>query len=247
VHTKRANPRTLRVGPLIRGFGWGLVPILALPALVMGSVAVTSVLNHSQSILLDARTARLEMGDIEKSARLYRVVVRREAGNEMAALARVELAGLLEREMDRPVQAARLLEVAHDEHSSHADSASWLMKAAEIASTAERPKWAQTLWERVADTHPAAANKALLALARNHIAQGDQAAAFSAYQRVALEEATMEERSLARIGMSICLERMGDRDAALVELDELGHEDAMWRQRRERLQGRRERATGSIW
>ena len=204
-------------------------------------------LNHTETILLEARAAWLEDGDLEEAMRLYRLAVHRESGKKSAAIARVELAGLFERGLDQPVRSARMLEVAHDEDSTHPESAAWLLKAADLATAQDRPHWAQKLRERVADTHPDQANKALLTLGREQLAQGDQVAAYASYQRVVLDEATAEERSLARIGMSICLERMGDRDAALAELDELNREDPMWRQRRERLQVRHEASSGSLW
>jgi len=220
---------------------------MALPLLVVGFVMANKALSHSETILLEARSAWLEEGDLDEAMRLYRLVVHRESGKKSAAVARVELAGLFERGLDQPVRSARMLEVAHDEDPSHPESAEWLMKAADLASAQGRAHWAQKLWERVADTHPEQANKALLTLGRELLAQGDQVAAYASYQRVALDEATAEERSLARIGMSICLERMGDRDAALAELDELSREDPMWRQRRDRLQVRHEASSGSLW
>jgi hypothetical protein len=122
-----------------------------------------------------------------------------------------------------------------------------LLLAADIASGAGHDQWAQRLWTRVADVHPSQASTALLNMARERIAQGDPAGAYADYQRVALDTASPEEVSLARIGMSICLERLGDRDAALAEMEAVGESDAGWRQRREALIGRRDAASVSIW
>jgi len=232
---------------MVREMGWRLSPALGLPLLLIAGILAFGSLHQPDRILQSARSAWLEEGDASLAAKRYRKFVRRFEDHELASKARVELASLVAGQLEQPLQAARLLQVAALKQPSHPEAGQWMLQAADIANGADRPKWAERLWTRVADVHPAHAVAALLNLAREHIAQGDHASAYAAYQRVALDEAGASEVTLARIGMSICLERLGDRDAALAELAEAREDDDGWMQRREALIGRREAASVSIW
>ena len=247
MHNRQAASRTLRVLPLVRELGWRMSPAVGLPLLLLAGLILFGSLQKPEEILQSARAAWLEEADADLAARQYRKFVRRFNEHPLASDARVELASLVAGQLDQPVQAARLLEVAAKNQPTHAEAGEWLLLAADIASGAGHDQWAQRLWTRVADVHPSQASTALLNMARERIAQGDPAGAYADYQRVALDTASPEEVSLARIGMSICLERLGDRDAALAEMEAVDESDAGWRQRREALIGRRDAASVSIW
>ncbi len=224
-----------------------MAPAVGLPLLLLAGLILLGSLQKPEEILQSARAAWLEESDADLAARRYRTFVRRFSEHPLASDARVELASLVAGQLEQPVQAARLLEVAAKNQPAHAKAGEWLLLAADIASGAGHAGWAQRLWTRVAEVHPDQASTALLNMARERIAQGDPAGAYADYQRVALDTAAPEEVSLARIGMSICLERLGDRDAALAELESPGTADAGWRQRKEALISRRDAASVSIW
>ena len=124
---------------MVRELGWRLAPALGLPLLLIAGILVMGSVQRPESILQSARSAWFEDGDAALAAKRYRKFVRRFEDHELASKARVELASLVAGELDQPVQAARLLEVAALKHPAPTKAGEWLMLAADIASGADRP------------------------------------------------------------------------------------------------------------
>ena len=154
------------------------------------------------------------------------------------ALAR--LAELYSRELEAPLRAARAWRLATEADPKNPSAPDWLLDAAAALEGAGKDRRARALREQLARAYPEHAPDAWLASARMLLERGDSAGAYEIYQRVATSTYAGELRSLGRLGMSVCLERSGDLEGALAELDEAsdGLPEDVWRQRRDRVRDR---------
>ncbi|MCB9765930.1 MAG: tetratricopeptide repeat protein [Alphaproteobacteria bacterium] len=114
-----------------------------------------------------------------------------------------------------PTRGARLLRDAADLDPHHPDVVAWRLEAALHAEAAGAERLAWLDLEQIAREHPDDAPRAWLAMARMRLAGGDPSGAQVLYQRV-LDTGTVTEadETLARLGLSICLEDLGDAEGA---------------------------------
>lgn len=178
--------------------------------------------------------------------RLYRTFLKSWPEDPRVATARVALARLEWLDFGRPDRAARQYTWAVRAAPDAPEAAGWLQQAGEAWLASDAPDRAASSWKRVLREYPDAAAGAHLALARLALADSELEQAFEHFQAVAVTPNRGPEGTLARLGMSLCLEQLGDLESALAELDEVSDELPydVWQQRRDRLIARRLKSTG---
>ncbi len=183
-----------------------------------------------------AQISAVELGQPQRAVRLLRELTELETEGVRAAVALARLGELLDRDLRRPLRAAPAWESAADAMPDHPRAGDWLLSAADAWDRADRDPRAQNVLRRVREQYPDHAADAELRIAEDLLV-GDAARAFELYQDVATEGSDTQV-ALARFGLSVALERLGDTDAALVELEEAGLPDEVEQQRRARMEER---------
>ena len=232
-------------------FGWQLAPAIGLPLAVMSLLWVgVGWLENPDETLTQARRAGLEETRGEEAAALYGEFLRKWPDHEDASRASAELAGVQARVFGNVDAAIESLLLAEALDVSHVQSGEWMLEAGEFAEQRGEHNRARRIWESAVERHPELRAPVTLRWARSLLAEGESGLAFESFQNVALlPRASQAQRSLARMGMSICLERLGDLESALAELDEVGdaHLEEARTQRRQHLQDRQEGTTTRPW
>ena len=113
-----------------------------------------------------------------------------------------------------------------------------MLQAAGLLERASENTAAWSLYQRVDRTWPEQGDTARLAMARMRLQVGDAAAAQDLYQELLSSDATPEILEVARLGLSIAQEDLGDFDAVLADLNGLDMSEAQRTQRRDRVLGR---------
>ncbi len=148
----------------------------------------------------------------------------------------VQLASLLA-EQD-PKAAVQALVAAADVDPEHPNARKHVLHAAGLLERASENTAAWSLYQRVDRTWPEQGDTARLAMARMRLQVGDAAAAQDLYEELLASDATPEILEIARLGLSIAQEDLGDFDAVLADLNELDMSEAQRTQRRDRVLGR---------
>lgn len=149
---------------------------------------------------------------------------------------RLQLAALLA-EQD-PKGAAEVLVAAADAAPDSAQAHAHVLQAAELMEQASETTAAWSLYQRVHRTWPEQGDTARLAMARMRLEVGDAAAAQEIYEELLRGSASEQVLEIARLGLSIAQEDLGDFDAVLADLHELDMSEAQRAQRRDRVLGR---------
>lgn len=164
-------------------------------------------------------TLAIELGD-ERAAldRFHRLVVlERDPRRQAAVLERI---GSLEIQLGDDVEGSRRLREAHDLDPTSPDAVRRLARAATVAAHAGDLDGAQKLWRRLARKHPGQQAVAELGLADVALRQGRTQDALTAFVRAGEHTFDPDVAAAAKFGASVCLERLGDLEEALAELDE---------------------------
>jgi tetratricopeptide (TPR) repeat protein len=185
-------------------------------------------------------------GEPLQARRLYRTFLKAWPEDPRIAQARIALARIEWLDFGQPARAARQYTWAVRAAPSSPQAVDWLQRAGDAWLVAERPDQAKATWRRLIAEHPKDAAGAHLALARLAMNDGETEQAFGHFQAVAVSGNRGPELTLARLGMSLCLEQLGDLEAAVAELDEVSEQlpVQVWQQRRERLIARQRRVSG---
>ena len=183
-----------------------------------------------------AQISAVELGEPQRAVRLLRQLTELETEGVRAAVALARLAEINDRDLRRPLRAAPAWESAAHAMPSHPRAGEWLLAAADAWSRADREPRAHAALRQVRDHYPEQAADAELRIAEDLLV-ADAARAYELYQDVA-NEGSETQVALARFGLSVALERLGDTDAALVELEEAGLPDDVEQQRRARMEER---------
>jgi tetratricopeptide (TPR) repeat protein len=164
-----------------------------------------------------ATVASVDLGDAADARLRLRRIAR--TFPDQAAEAHEQIGDLWRDEGRQPVKAAEAYLRAHRAAPADASAARRLMKAARARSDAGQLSVSRTLWERAATEYPGARIEALLGLAEAQLAAGDAQAALTTYEEAEGLTADGTLGSYARLGAAACLERLGNLDGALAELD----------------------------
>jgi tetratricopeptide (TPR) repeat protein len=123
------------------------------------------------------------------------------------------------------LEAARRLREAHDIAPEMAGASERLARAARAAASGGDLDLAARLWRRLGDAHPEERARSELGLANVALSKGDMEVALQAFEAASkfagdLAVGGHEVASVASLGSATCLERLGELDEALAELDE---------------------------
>lgn len=194
--------------------------------------------DRAEALYRGALVAAAEGRQPERAVELLQRLVDEHPGYGRLPEALARQGVLLGSDLGAPARAARSLQRAVELAPSHPDASDWLLEAGTFAELAGATQQSLVLRERAVAQFPAVAPRAWAAMARMKLRGGDAHGASALYERVLQSEhATVADQELARLGLSFCLEDLGDHDAAIAELDEDAPELA---ERRERLQERNE-------
>lgn len=154
----------------------------------------------------------------EARRRLERLVTMLEPGPRQADV--FERIGklYLDGEHDPEAAAIRFAQ-ASAAAPDHARAAARLMLSARARGEAGDIEGAIELWEHVAERWPGRRAEATLARAELTLAKGDAQGALALYEQAQRVAAREDERAIARLGVTTCLERLGSLEDALAELD----------------------------
>lgn len=161
--------------------------------------------------------ASVDLGD-DQAARLRLRMVAQEFPED-AAGAHEKIGDSWMDEGREPIKAAEAYMRAHRAAPADFGAARRLMKAARARGESGQLALSRRLWQRVATEYPGARIAALLGLAEAQLAAGDAQAALRTYEEAESLTSDPTLGSYASLGAAACLERLGNLDGALAELD----------------------------
>ena len=190
-----------------------------------------------------AATAALHAGSAAALAGMDQVAIvhlqtflKRWPSDARAPQVRVQMANLLA-EQD-PKAAAQALVQAAEAAPQDPSAHEHVLLAARLLERAGETTAAWALYQQVHRTWPEQGDTARLAMARMRLQVGDAAAAQEIYEELLVSSQAPEILEIARLGLSIAQEDLGDFDAVLADLNELDMSEAQRTQRRDRVLGR---------
>jgi tetratricopeptide (TPR) repeat protein len=142
-------------------------------------------------------------------------------GPEDVLYAQIEeqIGQLLLRGEARPDEASRAFLAAYEAAPHDAAASGRLVAAARARREAGDLAEADKLWKRVAARFPELQVDALIARAELALAHDDAEAALALYETAVPAATTPDQVALSRLGAATCLERLGNIEAALAEID----------------------------
>lgn len=190
-----------------------------------------------------AATAALHAGSAAALAGMNQVAIvhlrtflARWPQDPRATQVRLQLASLLAEQ--EPKAAAEALVAAADASPQDEAAHAHVLQAAALLEQAGETTAAWSLYQRVHRTWPEQGDTARLAMARMRLQVGDALEAQEIYEELLLSSQAPEILEIARLGLSIAQEDLGDFDAVLADLNELDMSEAQRTQRRDRVLGR---------
>ncbi|MEQ1505473.1 MAG: tetratricopeptide repeat protein, partial [Myxococcota bacterium] len=117
------------------------------------------------------------------------------------------------------LDAARRLREAHDIAPEAHGAAERLARAAGSAAMGGDLDLADRMWRRMGQAHPDQLARSELGLANVALARGRVEEALASYEAASNHAFDPDVSSVASLGAATCLERLGDLDEALAELD----------------------------
>lgn len=119
----------------------------------------------------------------------------------------------------RLAEAAVRLREAHDLDPTSPSAAGRLARSARASALADDDGAAEQSWRRLGRLHPEQLARAELGRANLALGRGQMAEALALYGAAVDHAFDPDVASVARLGAATCLERLGDLDEALAELD----------------------------
>lgn len=178
---------------------------------------------ESHQLLALRRSAAVLASDLGRPAeavqRMEQVLSRTPDGVERGDL-RERIAGLQLDQSDLPAAVASLVAGA-DADPTGPRAGARLLRAARLAADAGESELAAPLWVRLIAEHPEQRATARLAQGREALASGDAQQAHKHFQEALAEgsEVGPDVRAAAQLGLATALERLGDLEEAIAEID----------------------------
>jgi tetratricopeptide (TPR) repeat protein len=120
----------------------------------------------------------------------------------------------------RPGDAADAFRLAYDAAPDALLARERLERAAHAHTEAGNNKKALATWEQLGDVFPESVALAHIGQGRIYLAKGDTETALTVFDDALETAADQRQASVARLGIATCLERLGNLDGALAELDQ---------------------------
>ncbi len=168
------------------------------------------------------RGAMVRAVDLDEPA-LARERLERLATYELLPERRAEveeqIGQLLRDRENEPASAAAAFLDAYEAAPQAARAPDRLVAAARSKGDSGQLAEAGALWDRIAAEWPARACEASLARGELSLAGDDAQAALKSFEAAAKLAKSADQLALARLGSATCLERLGDLEGALAEID----------------------------
>lgn len=193
---------------------------------------------RSSARLRAARLSLDELQDVSRARRQLEALLSDRGFGEEAARAWERLGRLQEAEGDLAA-AAQSYQHAYRSHRVSVQARRRLILAARTRAEAGHRQISSKLWSRLAKRYPEERARSLVGQARLSLLAGDAQEALNLYERAIPHANDPDLRRVARLGAATCLERLGDLDEALAEIDGAFLPDTVAERRRQGMQSRR--------
>lgn len=187
---------------------------------------------RARAFVRSARVWAVELGDPEEARIRYEWALPLPMPPSERADMLEHLAELLD-DVGRHRDAAQRFREAGDLDPGSPRAVDRMMWAARAAARGGDRATADRTWRRLATQHPAVAARAWLDRGNLELAEGHTVGALRFYERAVDHSFDPSVTAVAQLGIATCLERLGDTDEALRELDEADLPRSI-RERRER-------------
>lgn len=184
---------------------------------------------------------RLEGASDDDLFRLMELV----ESSEQQAMIQAEL-GYFYLSMDQPSDGASWLEKAQQTSPELPEAGDRLLAAARAREAASQLVKAEKVYERLGKRYKVLGAQADIGLAELLLAAGKARSAKRHFERAARRAKTDDLKALAQFGMATCLERMGDLEEALAEMDALDLPTRMLDQRRDGIRAHQASEIGGM-
>ena len=164
---------------------------------------------------------------------------------EQEAMVQAQL-GFYYQAQGRPLEAAIWLERAQQTWPSDSEAGQRLLMAARAREAASQLSKAEKLYERLAKRYKGLGAQADIGLAELLLASGKARSAKRYFERAARRAKTDDLSALAQFGIATCLERMGNLEEALAEMDELDLPPKMLDERRDGIRAHQASEVGGM-
>lgn len=192
---------------------------------------------RTRALARGAMIAAVELGDSVRARRQLERLARTVAAPAEQAEVKERIASLLLDER-QPLEAARLLREAHDTCRACPEAPRRLLRAADLLSDFDVEDQALALYAQVLGRHPAQRSRANLGRAEILLARGETLEALHLFEDAASHTFDPDLAAVARLGATTCLERLGNLDEALAQLDAADLPPQVHASRREGLRAR---------
>lgn len=173
--------------------------------------------SREEALYRGALVYALDLGDTDTARkRLHRLV---EMGEPIRAADGWEQIGHLRLSEDQPRAASRAFRNAWEVAPEAPRASKRLQWAARSRYEAGDVRAADRTWRELAEAYPDRRGFALLARAELRLAEGDAEAALSLYEQATEALVDPHQLAVAHLGVSACLERLGDLDGALAAIE----------------------------
>jgi len=174
---------------------------------------------RARALVRSARVWAVELGDAGEARLRYEWALPLPMSDPDRADMLEHLAELLD-DLGRHRDAAQRFRESRDLDPESPSAARRLVWAARAAARGGDRATADRTWRRLASEHPAVAGRAFLGRAHLELAEGHTVGALRFYERAVDHSFDPSVTAVAQLGIATCLERLGDLDDALQELDE---------------------------
>ncbi len=198
--------------------GWGF-PNLAYQGWVDLSQSMAPSDTRAEALWRAANLAATDLERPQAAVELLRTLVAEHVDHVRAPEAQDRLASLYAGALRDPLRAAETWESAAKTWPDDFDAGRWWLEAGLSFARANAPDRAAPAFRAAAETDPALAVDAWLALGNALLAE-DPEGAHAAFVTASRQGASGEEASLAALGAATALERLDRPDEALVTLEE---------------------------
>ena len=239
---EEASPRLHRWNPLLVVVGLSVIGLLGLvspvsplglewghlalgqgrPVAALRTYDRVAAWNPSDSLALEAlragaRVSAVDLGDLDGARLRLRRVARRFPSHAPSAWD--EIGDLHQQGRHRPLLAAQAYLRSVDLAPSDPIAPERLLKAARATLEAGEHHRSLVLFERAIQRYPEHRIQGLLGVAEAQLASGDASAALASYEEAERSSTDPVYGAYASLGAAACLERLGNLDGALAELD----------------------------
>jgi len=172
-----------------------------------------------EALVRGAKILSLELGEPAQARRRLQSVIEQSSSTGMIAQAHEQM-GHLYIDEDRQFLAAghafRAAAKAAPNDTRSVDR--WILSARAFTEVGHR-EMALSIWTHVKQTYPKARSEALIGMASIHLSQGDVTEALARFDDALVASSEPALSDVARLGVTACLERLGNLDEAIAEMD----------------------------